>query len=391
MSGSRGPELELLRRLVRCKSVTPHDAGCQDILAGALARLGFSTESMPFGDVTNLWARRGSEAPLLCFAGHTDVVPPGQAGAWDSDPFEAVLRDGRLFGRGVADMKGGLAAMLPAIERFINSNPGHLGSIAVLLTSDEEGPATDGTKKVVRELTARGESIDWCVLAEPSSHRQLGDTVRIGRRGSLSGILTVTGKQGHVAYPQLATNPIRRFAPVLAHLNDIRWDEGNRYFPPTSFEVVEIASGMGAPNVIPGQLAARFNLRYSTEWNHEKLREKVHAIFDTFDIDYDLDWHLSGEPFLTARGTLTAAVARAIAEVSGRSAEFSTGGGTSDGRFIAPAGADVVELGLVNATIHQVNEHIAVSDLPVLSRMYERIMELLLLTRSGDSDPNQAG
>lgn len=373
-----GPEIELLERLIRCKSVTPADDGCQDILAERLTELGFTCESMPFGEVSNLWARRGSDEPLLCFAGHTDVVPPGDEAEWDSDPFEPVIRNGRLFGRGAADMKGGLAAMITAISRFIGENPDHKGSIALLITSDEEGPATDGTQKVIDALADRGEQIDWCVLGEPSSHKLLGDTVRIGRRGSLSGMLSVKGKQGHVAYPHLADNPIRSFAPVLSHLNTICWDEGNDYFPPTSFEVVEISSGIGAPNVIPGDLYARFNLRYSTEWCHGTLKEKLHAVFGEFEIDYELDWKLSGEPFLTEPGRLTEAVSHAVQETTGLTPEFSTGGGTSDGRFISPAGADVVELGPINASIHQVNEHIDIADLPRLSQMYQRIIEFLL-------------
>jgi succinyl-diaminopimelate desuccinylase len=373
------PELALLERLIRCRSVTPKDAGCQDILATELAALGFHCERMPFGAVSNLWARRGTEGPLLCLAGHTDVVPPGDESAWLSDPFEPVIRDGMLFGRGAADMKASLAAMVTALARFIARQPQHPGSIALLITSDEEGPADDGTKKVVETLLDRGEKIDWCVLGEPSSHETLGDTIRIGRRGSLSGILEVRGKQGHVAYPHLASNPIRSFAPVLSRLNGICWDDGNGHFPPTSFEVVEIEAGVGAPNVIPGNLRARFNFRYSTEWSKETLKEQVHRVFDEFEIDFDLTWRLSGEPFLTEPGKLTAATAQAIRESAGIDTEFSTGGGTSDGRFISPAGADVVELGPVSASIHQVNEHVAVADLPRLSRMYERILELMLL------------
>jgi len=379
MDGDATAEVALLERLVRCRSVTPDDAGCQDILADLLEPLGFACETMRFGDVTNLWARRGSAGPLLCFAGHTDVVPPGNVDDWDSDPFEPVVRDGLLFGRGAADMKGSLAAMTTAMQRFVAAHPAHPGGLALLITSDEEGRADDGTKRVVEELANRGERIDWCVLGEPSSSRALGDTVRIGRRGSLSGILRVRGRQGHVAYPHLASNPIRRFAPVLAHLNDVHWDEGNAHFPPTSFEVVEIESGAGAPNVIPGDLRARFNFRYSTVWNQVTLKEKVQSIFRNFEIDYDLEWRLSGEPFLTEPGRLTDAVAGAVLDVGGLETEFSTGGGTSDGRFLAPAGADVVELGPVSASIHQVNEHVAVADLPVLSRMYERIAERMLL------------
>jgi succinyl-diaminopimelate desuccinylase len=382
-AGHDSPELELLERLIRRPSVTPDDAGCQELMATELAALGFDCEHMPFGEVSNLWARRGTDGPLLCFAGHTDVVPPGDESGWDSDPFEPVIRDGLLYGRGAADMKASLAAMITALKRFIGQHPEHPGSIALLITSDEEGPADDGTKKVVEALAARGEKIDWCVLGEPSSHSTLGDTIRIGRRGSLSGILEVRGKQGHVAYPHLASNPIRTFAPVLSRLNDIRWDEGNAHFPPTSFEVVEIEAGVGAPNVIPGSLRARFNFRYSTQWSKETLKEEVHAVFGDFEIDFELNWRLSGEPFLTEPGKLTTAAARAIEEVAGIETELSTGGGTSDGRFISPAGADVVELGPVSTSIHQVNEHVAVADLPRLSKMYERILELMLLDEPG--------
>ena len=371
--------ISLLCDLIRCPSVTPDDAGCQQILAGRLSRLGFRCDSMSFGDVTNLWARRGDTGPVLCFAGHTDVVPPGNADDWHSDPFEPVIRDDALYGRGSADMKSGLAAMVVALENFLAAHPDHSGSIALLITSDEEGRARDGTLKVMETLTARDEHIDWCVLGEPSSERVLGDIVRIGRRGSLSGMLTVRGIQGHVAYPQLADNPIRRFAPILSQLHAIEWDEGNEFFPPTSFQVVDIRAGIGFPNVTPGELSARFNFRYSTEWDHERLKTQVHSIFDAHDIDYELNWHLSGEPFLTAAGKLTEAVTAAVAEHTGKSPELSTGGGTSDGRFISPAGADVVELGPVNASIHKVNEHVRMGDVITLTSMYQRIMELMLL------------
>jgi len=370
-------ELALLCELLRRRSVTPEDAGCQALMSSLLCGLGFHCESMPFGQVTNLWARRGDEGPLLCFAGHTDVVPPGDG--WQSDPFEPVVRDGKVFGRGAADMKGSLAAMIPALARFLDRHPHHPGSIAVLLTSDEEGPAIDGTARVIEALSARNERIDWCVLGEPSSAAQLGDTVRVGRRGSLSGMVTVRGKQGHVAYPHLASNPIRSFAPVLAALHAVRWDDGNEHFPPTNFEVVEVSGSAGAPNVIPGELSARFNLRYSTVWDQHSLKQKVISIFEQYQLDYELRWKLSGEPFLTAPGKLTSAVAEAIAEIGGLKTTFSTGGGTSDGRFIAPTGAEVIELGPVNATIHQVDEFVAMDDVYRLSRMYERIIELLLV------------
>jgi len=370
--------IALMDELIRRRSITPDDAGCQEIIAARLSAIGFKCESMPFGDVSNLWARRGDTGPVLCFAGHTDVVPPGPEGSWQTDPFEPVEQDGVVYGRGSADMKSGLAAMIVALERFIAANPDHEGSLAVLITSDEEGRARDGTLKVIETLKARNESIDWCVLGEPSSQKSLGDIVRIGRRGSLSGMLTVQGVQGHVAYPQLADNPIRRFAPILSELHAIEWDKGNDHFPPTSFQVVDIRSGLGFPNVTPAELEARFNFRYSTEWDHEGLKARVHEIFDAHDIDYELNWHLSGEPFLTGPGKLIDAVAKAVEEESGVAPELSTGGGTSDGRFISPAGTDVVELGPVNASIHKVNEHVRIDDVVTLSSMYRRIMELLL-------------
>ena len=376
---SEHPELILLFDLMRRRSVTPEDAGCQDVIGARLLDSGFDCETMPFGDVTNLWARRGESSPLLCFAGHTDVVPPGDTDDWCSDPFEPDVRGGCVYGRGSADMKSGLAAMVVAVERFVQEHPDHRGSIAFLITSDEEGRARDGTLKVVEALTERGEHIDWCVIGEPSSHETLGDVVRIGRRGSLSGMLEVRGEQGHVAYPHLADNPIRRFAPVLAELHEVKWDDGNDYFPPTSFQVVNLQSGVGAPNVTPGDLTARFNFRYSTEWDHHSLKERVHAIIDAHEIDYELNWHLSGEPFLTETGELIDAVCEAVREQTGTSPELSTAGGTSDGRFISPAGADVVELGPVSASIHKIDEHVREQDVAALSQMYQRILEKMLL------------
>jgi len=372
------PVLTLLFDLIRRRSVTPDDAGCQELIATRLGRLGFECETMVFGDVTNLWARHGSGSPVFCFAGHTDVVPPGDEGEWQSAPFEPDIRGELVYGRGSADMKSGLAAMVVAVEEFLAIHPDHPGSIAFLITSDEEGRAREGTLKVMETLTARGEQIDWCVIGEPSSLTELGDVVRIGRRGSLSGMLEVRGVQGHVAYPHLADNPIRRFAPVLAELHGIVWDEGNEFFPPTSFQVVNIQSGVGAPNVTPAQLSARFNFRYSTEWDHHRLKERVEAILDAHDFDYRLDWHLSGEPFLTQPGQLIDAVSRAVEEHTGRTPELSTGGGTSDGRFISPAGADVVELGPVSASIHKIDEHVKMGHVRALASMYQRILELLL-------------
>lgn len=371
-------EIELLIDLVRRASITPDDAGCQQLLIERLEALGFECETMIFGDTTNLWARRGSTSPVLCFAGHTDVVPPGDTAEWSTDPFEPTIKGGHLYGRGTADMKSGLASMIVAIERFLQENENHEGSIALLITSDEEGRARDGTLKVMETLTGRGEKIDWCVIGEPSSQEILGDLIRVGRRGSLSGMLTVSGIQGHVAYPHLTDNPIRRFAPVLAELHDIEWDQGNEYFPPTSFQVVNIQSGIGAPNVTPSELSARFNFRYSTEWDHESLQKRVHEVFDAHDLDYELKWHLSGKPFLTQEGKLTNAVVQAVEEIAGSKPELSTGGGTSDGRFISPAGVDVVELGPVSASIHKIDEHVNIEDVVRLTSMYQRIMELML-------------
>ena len=372
------PTIDLLCDLIRRRSITPDDAGCQDLLRARLEAVGFSCETLQFNDVTNLWARHGTASPVLCFAGHTDVVPPGDETQWGSDPFEPTFRDGMLYARGAADMKSGLAAMVVAVEEFLAAHADHPGSLAFLITSDEEGRARDGTLQVMNALSERGEHIDWCVLGEPSSQRELGDIVRIGRRGSLSGILTVKGVQGHVAYPQLADNPIRRFAPVLDELHRLHWDDGNEYFPPTSFQVVDLRAGVGAPNVTPGELSARFNFRYSTEWTHETLQAKVEAVFDAHDIDYELRWHLSGEPFLTQPGKLIDTVHDCVTEITGRSPELSTGGGTSDGRFISPAGTDVVELGPVNASIHKVDEHVSVADVVTLTTMYRRIMERML-------------
>lgn len=372
------PTLSLARELIRRRSVTPEDAGCQEMLAELLGPAGFDCESMPFGEVTNLWARRGHTAPLFCFAGHTDVVPPGQDELWSSEPFTPTVRTGKLYGRGAADMKSSLAAMVIAVRRFVERHPDHKGSIAFLITSDEEGRAREGTLKVVEALSARGERIDWCLVGEPSSRETLGDVVRIGRRGSLSGEITVRGVQGHVAYPDLADNPIAGFAPLLAELCGTRWDDGNEHFPPTSFQVVRIASDGGAVNVIPGALTARFNFRYSTEWTHELLQARVEKMVDTHGLDAKIAWHLSGEPFLTSGGPLVDAVQKAVSEQLDQQPELSTGGGTSDGRFIAPAGADVVELGPVNASIHKVDEHVLVADLPRLADVYEAVLERLL-------------
>lgn len=371
--------IEFLSELIRRPSVTPEDAGCQELLASRLGALGFTCESMPFGPVSNLWARKGTGTPLLCFAGHTDVVPPGADSDWQTDPFDPVLIDGYLHGRGTADMKGGLVAMLLAVERFLGDHSEHRGSIAFLLTSDEEGPAVDGTRKVMETLTARTEKIDFCIVGEPSSEKRLADVMRIGRRGSLSGRITVKGVQGHVAYPELTDNPIQRFTPVLSALHDTVWDDGNAHFPPTSFQMVDLQAGVGAPNVTPSTLSARFNFRYSTEWNYVSLQDRIEEILEPFGLDYTLEWKLSGEPFLTGPGRLIDAAVRAVSEITGNAPALSTGGGTSDGRFIAPSGAEVVELGLVNATIHQANERVKATDISQLGEIYKRTMEILLL------------
>lgn len=373
------PTLELACELVRRPSVTPEDQGCQTVIAERLAAIGFTVEPMPFGEVSNLWARRGSEGPLLCLAGHTDVVPAGPLDLWDSDPFDPVIRDGRLYGRGAADMKGSLAAMVTAVESFVAAHPDHPGSIAFLITSDEEGPAVNGTVKVVERLRQRGEHIDYALIGEPSSRERLGDSIKNGRRGSLSGFLTIHGKQGHVAYPHLAKNPFHAAANALAALCAEAWDQGNAYFPPTSFQIANLNMGTGAENVIPDRLEAQFNLRFSTELDPETIKHRVRAILDQGDFDYELSWRLSGNPFLTTPGELVEAARAAIREVCGLETELSTSGGTSDGRFIAPAGAQVLELGPLNATIHQVDECVAVEDLERLHRIYGRVIERLLL------------
>lgn len=370
--------LELTQALIRRPSVTPQDAGCQGLLGEHLARLGFRLEPLRFGDTDNLWARLGDTGPVFCFAGHTDVVPPGPLEQWSLDPFVPEIRDGLLYGRGAADMKASLAAMVGAVEDFLAATPSPRGSIAFLITSDEEGPATDGTVRVMETLQARGEHIDWCVVGEPSSHQVLGDMVRIGRRGSLSGIITIRGVQGHVAYPQLVHNPIHDFARFTAWLAEHPLDQGNEFFPPTSFQTVWVEAGAGAPNVVPGSLRARFNFRYSTQWTHESLKTHVEALLARLDIDCTVEWRLAGEPFLTADGELTNAVTAAIGQTLGLETELSTGGGTSDGRFIAPHGAAVVELGPVNASIHKVDEHVRVDDIERLRHTYTAILTRLL-------------
>ncbi len=372
------PTLDLARELIQRPSVTPDDHGCQSLLAMRLQAIGFEVEHLRYGDVDNLWARRGDDTPLFVFAGHTDVVPPGPREAWHTDPFAAVIRDGQLFGRGAADMKGSIAAMVTACERFIAAHAGHPGSIAFLITSDEEGPATHGTVKVLEHLAARGERIDYCLVGEPTSQHEVGDTIKNGRRGSLNGVLRVHGHQGHVAYPQLAENPIHKAAPALADLAATEWDRGNEHFPPTTFQISNIQAGTGAENIIPGELQVVFNLRFSTESSAAGLRAHIEGLLSRHGLKFDIDWKLSGEPFLTPAGILVDASRTAIREVTGLQTELSTSGGTSDGRFIAPTGAQVVELGPVNATIHKANESVNIEQLDTLSQIYEKILGTVL-------------
>lgn len=372
------PTLELTQALVARPSVTPDDAGCQRVLAERLAACGFRIEHMRFGAVENLWARRGGQPPLLVFAGHTDVVPAGPRDAWLHDPFQGVIADQHLYGRGTADMKASLAAFVTAIERFTAKHPEHRGSIGLLITSDEEGPAVDGTARVVEVLTGRGEHIDYCIVGEPSSEHTTGDVIKVGRRGSLNGILRVFGVQGHVAYPQHAENPIHNFAPALVELTNTVWDRGNAHFPPTTFQVSNIEAGTGASNVIPGVLSVRFNFRFSTESSPATLKARVEDILQRCRLQFELDWEISGIPFLTPDGQLVTVVQRAISSELGVQPRLSTAGGTSDGRFIAPTGAEVIEFGPVNQTIHRANECIPIHDPERLSRVYGRILELLL-------------
>ena len=370
--------LDLSLELLRQPSVTPEDHTCQTIMADRLSKIGFNIENMRFEDVDNLWARRGTETPVFCFAGHTDVVPTGKLDAWESDPFKPEIRDGKLYGRGSADMKTALAAMVVASERFVEKNPNHKGSIAFLITSDEEGPSINGTVKVVETLEARNEKLTWCLVGEPSSTNTLGDIVKNGRRGSLNANLTVKGKQGHVAYPHLAINPIHTAANAIAELCETVWDNGNEYFPATTFQISNINSGTGATNVVPGTLNTLFNFRYSTEVTAEQLKTRTLEILDRHGVEYDIQWTLSGLPFLTPVGELVNAARTAILNVTGTETELSTSGGTSDGRFIAPTGAQVLELGVLNATIHQINEHVNIDELEPLAEIYEQILVELL-------------
>jgi succinyl-diaminopimelate desuccinylase len=370
--------LQLTKELIARQSVSPTDGGCQSLMIEQLTAQGFTVESLRFGAVDNFWAKRGAGGPVFCFAGHTDVVPTGPLEEWRTDPFEPVVKDGLLYGRGAADMKSGLAAMLTASEEFIEHYPKHGGTIAFLITSDEEGPSVDGTRRVVEVLRERQETIDWCLVGEPSSEKTLGDTIKIGRRGSLSGRLTVHGVQGHIAYPQLADNPVHALAPALAELTSRVWDQGNEHFQPTSFQVSNISAGTGAPNVIPGELRARFNLRFSTQQTVDGLKQTVEEILKRHRVKYSLEWFISGLPFLTVPGTLSQAATQAVQEQLQISPKLTTGGGTSDGRFIAPMGAQVIELGVVNASIHKVNECVRVADIDRLQALYRRTLELLL-------------
>ncbi len=371
--------LDLTQELIRRRTVTPEDEGCQALIAQRLSRIGFQCESIQCGAVTNLWARRGTSGPLLCFAGHTDVVPTGPLSEWHSDPFVPSIRDGRLYGRGAADMKSSIAAFIIAVEAFVAERTGHSGSIAFLITSDEEGPSVDGTVRVVERLKARNERIDYCIVGEPSSVNVLGDMIKNGRRGSLSGNLKVRGVQGHIAYPHLVRNPILMLAPALTELGAIQWDAGNEYFPATSFQVSNIHAGTGANNVVPGSLAMDFNFRFSTESTAQSLKERTDEVLRRHGLDYSIDWHLSGNPFLTERGALVAAVQSAIKAVNGVVPELSTSGGTSDGRFIAEICPQIVELGPVNASIHKLNEHIDLQALEDLPRIYLGILRTLLV------------
>jgi succinyl-diaminopimelate desuccinylase len=378
MAGRDTPTLALARELIERRSITPEDGDCQGLLARRLEALGFRIETLRCGEVTNLWARYGTAQPLVCFAGHTDVVPPGPLDQWHSDPFVPTERDGRLYGRGAADMKTSIAAFVTAVEAFLRAEPQPRGSIALLITSDEEGVAVDGTVRVVEQLQARGERIDYAIVGEPTAVDRLGDTIKNGRRGSLSGTLRVKGVQGHVAYPHLARNPIHLAAPALAELAAIEWDQGNEYFPPTTWQVSNLHAGTGATNVIPGEMEVLFNFRFATASTVEDLKRRVHAVLDRHGLEYSLEWVLSAVPFLTPRGDLVDKLSAAIHEIVGIVPEVSTTGGTSDGRFIADICTQVVELGPLNASIHKLNEHIALADIEALHAIYLRALEKLL-------------
>ena len=370
--------LKLTEELINRESVTPEDGGCQKLIAERLGKLGFKATHLRFEDVDNLWITHGSSGPLFAFAGHTDVVPTGPLEDWNTNPFKSEIIDGMLYGRGAADMKGGVAAMVVAAENFVKENPDHNGTIAFLITSDEEGPSINGTRKVIEFLNENNIKIDWCVVGEPSSNKQLGDVIRIGRRGSLNGILTINGIQGHVAYPDIAENPIHKASAFLSEISSMEWDQGNDSFPPTTFQISNINAGTGVENVIPGKVKLLFNFRFSTEVTEDELRNRVTALLDKHELNYDLQWKLSGNPFLTSTGKLVDAACGAIKSVCGIETDCSTGGGTSDGRFIAPTGAEVIELGVNNDTIHKVNECVSVKDLETLTTIYTTILEKLI-------------
>ncbi len=372
--------LDLLKNLLRKESITPNDAGCQDLITNRLGKIGFTEERLNFSNTQNIWLKRGKDKPLLIFLGHTDVVPPGPLDRWDSPPFVPTIKDGKLYGRGTADMKGGIACFITAVERFITKYPDHQGSIAVMITSDEEGIATHGIVKVIEVLEKRNEKIDWCLVGEPSSDKKIADVIRVGRRGSLCAKLTIHGIQGHVAYPEIAENPIHAFAPALKELTEEVWDNGNQFFPPTSLQVSNINAGTGAENIIPGDVEVQFNLRFCTELNETIIKQRTLTILDKFDFKYDLKWRLSGNPFLTEKGDLIDATHKAVKHVTGYETTDDTGGGTSDGRFIAPTGAQVIELGPINESIHKINENVDIEDLEQLSKIYENILVQLLIS-----------
>jgi len=370
--------IELAKDLISRRSLTPEDSDCQQLIAERLVTLGFKANHLRFEDVDNLWITRGDGDPIFAFVGHTDVVPTGPLDQWNSDPFSPEIRDGHLYGRGAADMKSGIAAFVTAVERFIDEHPDHKGTVALLITSDEEGPSINGTRRVVDYLEENNIKIKWCLVGEPSSEKNVGDVVKNGRRGSLGGKLIVRGIQGHVAYPHLAENPIHKLSPVLNELCAKVWDEGNEFYPPTSFQISNIHAGTGADNVIPGEVEVLFNYRFCTEITEKELRAQTEAILDKYQLDYEIDWRLSGEPFLTAQGELLDATIASVKEITGITPEVSTGGGTSDGRFIAPTGAQVVELGPLNQTIHKIDECVKIDDLSTLSSIYELIIKKLI-------------
>lgn len=370
--------LELAKALIARRSLTPDDAGCQEILIERLEKLGFHIERMRFGNVDNFWARRGIDSPVIVFAGHTDVVPSGPESSWFSPPFEPTIRDEMLYGRGAADMKTSIAAFITAIEAFLEDHPDHNGSIALLITSDEEGVAVDGTVRVVEALQARGEKLDYCIVGEPTSNKLVGDMIKNGRRGSLNGTLIVKGVQGHIAYPHLVKNPVHMVSPAIAELAKTVWDSGNEYFPPTSWQISNINGGTGATNVVPGTVEILFNFRFSTASTEQELKDRVHAILDKHEVKYDLQWELSGKPYITPKGNLVEAISHAIEQSYGITPELSTSGGTSDGRFIADICAQVIEFGPLNATIHKLNECVAVADIEPLKMTYQHTLENLL-------------